>query len=259
MGTCDSGELRALEDDRMTHSNSEEKERNEEKLESCDEQEREYQQTRAVASPERPSERQVEEHEFDTYSIQTHAYKNVCVGDGCQWTAWNRLFLERYNKVAVVFTEIFGGGKERRTSQSSEDSCTEADNAWATFHVTYRRNFVLLATSNLFLATVVISHGAKAALARFMMKVQKTNKLFGKVREIAKSQGEVCLGPTPLSHLVGHKGDEIRTLVCGLLKSDVGEGPLTLVAALLADELFPKARHLIVKLVLMSATSWDFE
>ena len=89
-----------------------------------------------------------------------------------------------------------------------------------------------------------------------MTWVQKENKLLGKVLEIAKSKGEVYLGPTPLSHLVGHKGDEMRTLMCGLLESDVGEGPWTLLTVLLSDELFPKARHLIVELVAMSAASW---
>ena len=53
--------------------------------------------------------------------------------------------------------------------------------------------------------------------------------------------------------LVGHNGDEIRTLMYGKLESAVGEGSWTLVSALLADELFPKARHLIAELVLMSA------
>ena len=158
----------------------------------------------------------------------------------------------------AVFTEIFAGGKAMRTSQPSKNLCTEADDTWATLHVTYRRNSVLLATSNLFLATVVISHGAKPPLAHFMMWVQRENKLLGKVRETAKSKGEAYVGPTPLSHLVGVKRDEIRTLMCGLLEIDVGEGPWTLLTALLAAGLLPKACHLIVELVLMSAASWDF-
>ena len=70
--------------------------------------------------------------------------------------------------------------------------------------------------------------------------------MLGKVLEIANSKGEFCLGSTPLSHLVGHEGDEIRTLMCGLLESDVGEGPSTLLTASLADELFLNARDLMV-------------
>ena len=81
-----------------------------------------------------------------------------------------------------------------------EDLCTEADDAWATSHSSQRRNFVLPATSNLFLATAVVSHGAKAPLAHFMVWVQKENKLPRKVREIAKSKGEVYLGHTSLPH-----------------------------------------------------------
>ena len=91
-----------------------------------------------------------------------------------------------------------------------------------------------------------------------MMWVQKENKLLGEVREVAKSKGEVYLGPTPPSHLVGCEGNEIRTLVCGLLESDIGRGPWTLLTALLEDDLFPNARHSIVALVLMSVAVWDF-
>ena len=38
--------------------------------------------------------------------------------------------------------------------------------------------------------------------------------------------------------LGGYKGDEITTLVCGLLGSAIGEGPETLLTAFLAEELF---------------------
>ena len=72
----------------------------------------------------------------------------------------------------AVFTEIFGG-KEMRTSQPSKDLWTEVDDAWTTLHATGRRNSASQATSNLFLATVVISRGAKAPLARFVMWVKK--------------------------------------------------------------------------------------
>ena len=47
--------------------------------------------------------------------------------------------------------------------------------------------------------------------------------------------------------------------MCGLLGSAIGEGPETLLTAFLAEELFPKARHLIVELVLVSAASWGLK
>ena len=75
---------------------------------------------------------------------------------------------------------------------------------------------------------------------------KKENKLLGKVLGIANSKGELCLSSTPLSHYGRHKGDEIRTLVSGLLESDIGEGPSTLLTASLADELFLNARDLMV-------------
>ena len=120
--------------------------------------------------------------------------------------AWQMLdgvesvILRANQHIDAVCTVIFGGGKAGRTSQPTEDLCTEADDAWATSHASYRRNSVLLATSNLFLATAVVSHGAKAPLAHFMVWVQRENQLLGKVRDIAKSKGEVYLGHTSLSH-----------------------------------------------------------
>ena len=59
-----------------------------------------------------------------------------------------------------------------------------------------------------------------------MMWVLKENKWLGKSSgDCQRGRVRFVLCPTPLSHVVGHEGDEIRTLMCGLLESDVGEGP----------------------------------
>ena len=167
------------------------------------------------------------------------------------------IIVRAINFIGPVFTEVFGGDAQRK-SKPPEVLSTDADDAWEALRTTYKTISALVANSNIFLATVVISHGAKSPLARFMQWGQKENKLLIKAKETAKSNREVYLGTTPLSKLVDFKGNEIRTLMSNWLESDIGEGPLTLVMALLLDDLFPKARQLIVELVLMGIASWDF-
>ena len=107
--------------------------------------------------------------------------------------------------IGAVCTETFGGCKARRKSQPPEDFCTEAHDVWATLHAAYRGNSVLTATTTLFLATVVISHGAKAPLARFMLWAQKGKQVVRKVLGIANSKGEFCLGSHHFHIMVGTK------------------------------------------------------
>ena len=65
----------------------------------------------------------------------------------------------------AVFTETFGGGKERRKSQPFEDHYTDIGDAW--------RNSALPATANLFQWTIATSSGTKDSRARFMLWMQK--------------------------------------------------------------------------------------
>ena len=113
----------------------------------------------------------------------------------------------------AVFTEIFGGGKARQTSQTSDDLCTEADDDWATLHATSRRNFVLQAISTFFLQRL-----SSAMVPRLFSRTswcgcrRKTScsEKFGR-----SPRAKVRFVWAPLSHLVGHTGDVIRRLMCG--------------------------------------------
>ena len=69
------------------------------------------------------------------------------------------MLLEAMQHIGAVFTETFGGGKDRLKFQPSEDLCTEADDAWAALHATSKTNSVCWQTRIFFwrwLSSVIV-------------------------------------------------------------------------------------------------------
>lgn len=160
-----------------------------------------------------------------------------------------------------VLLAVFGNlqTQQGQGGATASDVPTDGDEAWAEQQSAYKRNTVSLARSSVFKAMVAISEATKAPLVHFHLWAQQEVRAQNKRVAAAKGKGQGDFGPTLLSQLLDFQGDQIRSEMNDFLDADVGEeGPFALLPALLSPSLLPKARQLIVTLVLQALASWDF-